>query len=70
MSYMVATIKLLAQTAEQQGATLVGVGCLMVFFMILCMDKCKFSKNQKIILMVFLFIFVVLFFFLFFYLYR
>lgn len=61
---------MLAQTASEKAATLVGVGCVAVLFMVLCMDKSAFSKKQKTILLVFLGLFLVAFAILYFVVYR
>ena len=70
MQNLLTIAKMLAQTSAQKGATLVGVGCIAVFFMILCMDKSSYKKTQKTILLVFVSIFIALFLVLFFFVYR
>lgn len=51
-------VNLLAQTAEQKNATLVGL-CLMAgAFMLLCMDKSAFKKPLKWILLGFMVLFM------------
>lgn len=52
---------LLAQTAAQKSATFAMFGCVLVLFVVLCMDKCKYSKSQKTILLSFLALFLVAF---------
>ena len=61
MQNMLSIFKLLAQTAAQKGATLAGVGCVMMLFVVLLMDKSKYSGKLKTILLVFMFLFVGIF---------
>ena len=70
ISFLKIVHNILAQTASQKAATLVGVGCVAVLFMILCMDKSVFSKKQKTLLLVFLGIFIAAFLILYFVVYR
>ena len=71
MLNMLGTIAyILAQTASQKAATLAGVGCVAVLFMVLCMDKSTFSKKQKVLLLVFMSIFLAAFAVLYFVIYR
>ena len=70
MQNLLSVIRMLAQTAAQKGATLVGVGCVAVLFMILCMDKSAYKGTQKKILLAFMGIFMILFFVLLFFVYK
>lgn len=61
----------LAQTETQKKMTLMNIGCLAVFFLILVIDKCAYSSKKetpiKTILLVFAAIFIVFFLILFFF---
>lgn len=62
---------LLAQTEMQKKMTLINVGCLAVFFLILVIDKSAYSKGKntpiKQILIIFTGIFIAFFLILFFF---
>lgn len=70
MQNLLSLVHMLAQTAAQKSATLMGVGCLAVFFMILCLDKSSFKKTPKKILLFFTALFIVLFVVLYFFVFK
>ena len=58
---------LLLQTSAQKSATLVGFGCFAAMFLILLLDKSKFSSKQKPIIWAFFALFIAAFLILYFF---